>query len=92
MGVPAPKGARGAPRESPPQEGVSVPKGTRGAPRRESPFLMETGGLLKKSLLLQMSQKGSLKGVPAPKGAKGAPRESPLHEEPVGLQEGSLRS
>ena len=58
--------------------GVSVPIGNRGAPKEES-FAPD-------------EPKRSLMGVPAPKGAKGAPRESPLQEEPVGLQEGSLRS
>ena len=40
-GVSAPKGARGAPRESPPQEGVSVPKGTRGG-SKEEPLLQKS--------------------------------------------------
>ena len=58
--------------------GILHSKRDRGAPKEES-FAPD-------------EPKRSLMGVPAPKGAKGAPRESPLQEEPVGLQEGSLRS
>ena len=78
MGVSAPKGARGAPRESPPQEepkkgskkGVSVPKGTRGSSRA----------------------RGTPEGVSAPNGARevqkkpgGLQRESLLQKDPEGL-------